>query len=51
MKEMITESGLKVMFPPTKNCQGWNCIPSTPDFNKKLSLIGNSLSEGFCIKK
>ncbi|MBP5468023.1 MAG: hypothetical protein J6Z11_02110 [Candidatus Riflebacteria bacterium] len=51
MKEMVTKSGLKIWFPPTKNCQGWNCIPSTPDFNKNLSLLGNSLNEGFCIKQ
>ncbi len=51
VKELTTKSGLKILFPPTKNCKCWNYIPSTPDFNKNLSLIGNTLEEGFCIKE
>ena len=50
MIERVTNSGLKLFFPQGKNSQCWNIIPSTPSYNKYLSLIGSNLDSGFCIK-
>ena len=50
MLERTTDYGLKLLIPQEKNCQGWSIIPSSPSFNKYLSLIGSTLDSGFCIK-
>ena len=50
MKEFTTESGIKLLIP-TLSDQCWDsALPSTPEPEKGLALIGSTIDEGFCIK-
>ena len=51
MKTFETKSGLKLIVP-TLSDQCWDSeIPSTPEPETGLALIGSSIDEGFCIKE
>ena len=53
MKELTTDSGLKVLLPATgKDYNIWDSeLPASPYFSKNLSLIGDNISDGFYLKK
>ena len=49
MKEMITDSGLK-LYVPIVGDQSWDSkLPSTPEFKKNLTLRGKNIQSGFKI--
>ncbi len=51
MKEYTTKYGLKVLTPVNGAIEIWDsALPATPNKNSLLSLLGNNISEGFCIK-
>ena len=51
MKTFITKSGLKLLVPIISD-QCWDSqLPSTPEPEAGLALIGSSIDEGFCIKE
>ena len=50
MQEFITDSGLKILKPIKLDYNIWNSeLPASPHPLKSLSLLGTTISEGFCI--
>ena len=51
MEEYTTKYGLKVLVPVNGAVEIWDsALPATPNRLSKLSLRGDSISDGFCIK-
>ena len=51
MKNFVTDSGLTI-YVPVKGDQCWDsALPSTPEPEKGLALLGSTLDEGFCMKE
>ncbi len=50
MKVFVTKSGFKLLVP-TQSDQCWDSdLPSTPFPKENLTLIGNCIDDGFCLK-
>ncbi len=52
MNNYVTNSGLKILVPAKKEENCWDSdLPSTTEPNPYLALRGQSIDDGFCIKK
>lgn len=52
MRIFVTLSGLKILVPQVGIAQSWDSpIPTTIEPKPKLSLLGKSINEGFCIQE
>ena len=51
MKEYISNYGLKILVPKYGYLAWDSELPSTPEPNKNLALLGSTLDDGFCMKE